>query len=79
MVLRLIKLFGTMLLNIKMWCFKHLTLDNKELIIELIRLDYIYLSYCNGNIKTNKEIVLDAVNKYGCTLEYADESLKQCR
>ncbi len=56
-------------------CFKEIT--NKEKAIDVIKKFHpeVIYNYFNSDIRKEKDIALEAVKRYGWTLQYADESL----
>lgn len=58
---------------------KHLTLDKTYILIELITSSCTYLRYCNNEIKSNREVVLETIKQHGGALGYAHKSSQQDR
>ena len=51
-------------------------LNDRELVLELIKNNAMWLQYASEVLKNNKELVLTAVKKDGLVLRYASEELK---
>ena len=51
--------------------------DDKEVVLEAVKISCYELKYASERLKADKEITLEAVKQNGLALEYADDSLKK--